>query len=68
MRSFSPIVASEQKASQQIPTLNRLLSYLRPYRREVPIAIFMVMIGAATQSLGPALIGWSIDNLISTLR
>lgn len=64
MRSFSPIVASEQKASQQIPTLNRLLSYLRPYRREVPIAIFMVMIGAATQSLGPALIGWSIDNLI----
>ncbi|NJL19948.1 MAG: ABC transporter ATP-binding protein [Leptolyngbyaceae cyanobacterium SM1_3_5] len=64
MRSFSPIVASEQKASQQISTLNRLIAYLRPYRREVPIAILMVMIGAATQSLGPALIGWSIDNLI----
>jgi ATP-binding cassette subfamily B protein len=40
------------------------LQYLRPYRKEVPFAVGLVAIGAGTQSLGPALIGWSIDNLI----
>jgi ATP-binding cassette, subfamily B, multidrug efflux pump len=64
MRSVGPIVASEQKASQQIPTLRRLLSYLRPYRKEIPLALSMVAIGAASQSVGPFLIGWSIDHLI----
>jgi ATP-binding cassette, subfamily B, multidrug efflux pump len=64
MRGFGPIVAAEQKASKQIPTLRRLLGYLRPYRQEVPFALTMVLIGAITQSIGPALIGWSIDNLI----
>jgi ATP-binding cassette, subfamily B, multidrug efflux pump len=64
MRSVGPVVAPEQKASQQIPTLRRLLSYLRPYRKEIPLALLMVAIGAASQSVGPFLIGWSIDNLI----
>jgi ATP-binding cassette, subfamily B, multidrug efflux pump len=64
MRGFGPVVAAEQKASKQIPTLRRLFGYLRPYRREVPFALTMVLIGAITQSIGPALIGWSIDNLI----
>ena len=64
MRGFGPVVAAEQKASQQVPTLQRLLGYLRPYRKEVPFALFMVAIGAVSQSIGPALIGWSIDNLI----
>src|SRR4028118_709387 len=64
MRGFGPVVAAEQKARQQVHTLQRLLGYLRPYRKEVPFALFMVAIGAASQSIGPALIGWSIDNLI----
>lgn len=64
MRSASPIVPSDQKASQQLPTLRRFLGYLRPYRKEIPFAITLVAIGAATQSVGPFLIGWSIDNLI----
>ncbi len=64
MRGSGPLVAAEQKAAKQIPTLLRLLQYLEPYRKEIPIALGLVAIGAATQSLGPFLIGWSIDHLI----
>ncbi|OKH37359.1 ABC transporter [[Phormidium ambiguum] IAM M-71] len=65
MRSPSQIVLSEQKATQQSKTLRRFLQYLRPYSKDIPVAITLVSIGAATQSIGPFLIGWSIDNLIS---
>ncbi|MEW5855946.1 MAG: ABC transporter transmembrane domain-containing protein, partial [Cyanobacteriota bacterium] len=65
MRVPGPVVASDQKASQQLSTLRRFLRYLRPYRKEIPIALTLVAIGAATQSIGPFLIGWSIDNLIA---
>ncbi|HEY9706746.1 MAG TPA: ABC transporter ATP-binding protein, partial [Oculatellaceae cyanobacterium] len=65
MRSTGYVIAPEQTASQQFPTLRRLLQYLRPYRRELPIALGLVIIGAATQAMGPLLIGWSIDHLIS---
>lgn len=65
MRSPSPIVASEQKATHQSKTLRRFLQYLKPYSKDIPIAITLVSIGAATQSVGPFLIGWSIDNLIA---
>ena len=64
MRGTEPIVASEQKATQQRSTLRRFLGYLRPYRKELPIAIALVMLGAATQVIGPFLLGWSIDHLI----
>ncbi|MBD1864709.1 MULTISPECIES: ABC transporter ATP-binding protein [Trichocoleus] len=64
MTSAGPVVAAEQKASRQLSTLQRFLQYLRPYKKEVPIALLLVAIGAATQSIGPFLIGWSIDNLI----
>ena len=65
MRSPSPIVVSEQKATHQSKTLRRFLQYLKPYSKDIPIAITLVSIGAATQSVGPFLIGWSIDNLIA---
>lgn len=65
MRGSGPVVAPEQKAAKQIPTLLRLLQYLRPYRQKIPIALGFVAIGAATQAIGPFLIGWSIDNLIA---
>ncbi|MBW4691611.1 MAG: ABC transporter ATP-binding protein/permease [Lyngbya sp. HA4199-MV5] len=64
MRGTGPIVASEQQATQQLSTLRRFLQYLRPYQKEMPIAIALVMIGAATQVIGPFLLGWSIDHLI----
>ena len=57
-------MAAEQQASRQIPTLRRLLQYLKPYGKQVPLALSLVAIGATTQALGPFLIGWSIDNLI----
>jgi ATP-binding cassette subfamily B multidrug efflux pump len=65
MRSPAPIVASEQKANQQLSTLQRFFQYFVPYKLEIPLIIFFVMVGAFSQSLGPALIGWSIDNLIA---
>ena len=58
-----PIAATE-KAHRQRSTLKRFLQYLKPYRKEVPIALGLVSIGAATQAIGPFLIGWSIDHLI----
>ncbi len=63
MTNRAPI-APEQTASQQLPTFRRFLGYLKPYRKELPIAIGAVIIGASTQAIGPFLIGWSIDNLI----
>lgn len=65
MRGSGPVVAPEQKASKQLPTLRRLLGYLKPYRKEVPIALGLVGIGAIANSVGPFLIGWSIDHLIA---
>ena len=65
MRSPSPIVASEQKATHQSKTLRRFLQYLQPYSKDIPIALTLVSLGAVTQSIGPFLIGWSIDNLIA---
>lgn len=58
------IAAPTEKAHRQRSTLQRFLQYLQPYRKEIPIALGLVSIGAATQSIGPFLIGWSIDNLI----
>jgi ATP-binding cassette subfamily B protein len=65
MRSTGPVVASELKGTQQLSTLRRFIRYLRPYRKEIPIALTLVSLGAATQSIGPFLIGWSIDHLIT---
>ncbi len=65
MRGTSPIVVSEQQATQQLSTLRRFLQYLRPYRKEIPIALTLVLIGASTQVIGPFLLGWSIDHLIA---
>jgi len=48
----------------KISTLRRFLQYFSPYRDELPVALTLVLIGAATQSVGPLLIGWAIDNLI----
>ncbi|MCW5314437.1 ATP-binding cassette domain-containing protein [Nostoc sp. KVJ3] len=64
MRGTIPVVASEENASQQLSTLRRFLQYLLLYRKEIPIALTLVFIGAVTQAIGPFFLGWSIDNLI----
>jgi ATP-binding cassette, subfamily B, multidrug efflux pump len=64
MRGTIPVVASEENASQQLSTLRRFLQYLLLYRKEIPIALTLVLIGAITQAIGPFFLGWSIDHLI----
>jgi len=63
MRGTIPVVASEQ-TSQQLSTLRRFLQYLLLYRKEIPIALTLVFLGAVTQAIGPFFLGWSIDHLI----
>ncbi|MEH1843632.1 MAG: ABC transporter ATP-binding protein [Nostoc sp.] len=65
MRGTVPVVASEEKTSQQLSTLRRFLQYVLLYRKEIPIALTLVFIGAVTQAIGPFFIGWSIDHLIA---
>jgi len=65
MTGTGSVVAPDQKVSKQLPTLRRLLQYLKPYRKELPLAFGSVVLGASTQAIGPFLIGWSIDNLIA---
>ncbi len=64
MRVNTPIATPEQKATKQLSTLFRLLRYFKPYRHQIPIALGFVLTGAATQAIGPFLIGWSIDKFI----
>jgi len=65
MRGIGPVVASEQQATQQLSTIQRFLQYFRPYRREIPTALTLVLLGATTQAIGPFFLGWSIDQLIA---
>lgn len=65
MTGTGSVVTPDQKVSKQLPTLRRLLQYLKPYRKELPLAFGSVVLGASTQAIGPFLIGWSIDNLIA---
>ena len=58
------MVSVSNHTNKKTSTLKRLLQYLIPYRKEIPAALGLVAIGGATQSIGPFLIGWSIDNLI----
>ncbi|WP_427162855.1 ABC transporter ATP-binding protein [Aliinostoc sp. HNIBRCY26] len=59
-----PVIASEPEKTQQRSTLRRFLRYFLPFRKEIPVALTFVLIGASTQALGPFLLGWSVDNLI----
>ncbi|MDZ7967777.1 MAG: ABC transporter ATP-binding protein [Nostoc sp. DedSLP03] len=65
MRGTIPVVASEENTSQQFSTLRRFLQYVLLYRKEIPIALTLVLIGAITQAVGPFFLGWSIDRLIA---
>ncbi|QMS91738.1 ABC transporter ATP-binding protein [Nostoc edaphicum CCNP1411] len=65
MRGTIPVVASEENTSQQLSTLRRFLQYVLLYRKEIPIALTLVLIGAITQAIGPFFLGWSIDRLIA---
>lgn len=55
---------SPSPAPSKTSTLWRFLRYFAPYRQELPLAFLLVVVGAATQTIGPLLIGWAIDHLI----
>lgn len=61
---ISPLIVSEQQATKQLSTLWRFLQYLRPYGKEIPIALTLVVVGASSQAIGPFLIGWAIDHMV----
>ncbi|GLR10149.1 multidrug ABC transporter permease/ATP-binding protein [Mixta theicola] len=50
------------------PTLKRLLSYGKPWRKALSLAVLMLWVAAAAEVLGPVLIGYFIDHLIARHR
>lgn len=58
-------LADQAPASNRAGVLRRLLGYLRPYAALVPIMILMLLLGAAGQALGPAVIGQAVNELMS---
>jgi len=65
MRIPDTLIEADENPQAQLSTLRRFLGYLQPYRREIPIALSLVFIGASTQAIGPLLLGWSVDHLIA---
>lgn len=58
----------EQKVSKiqkMWPTLKRLLSYGKPYRKPLSIAVLMLWIAAAAEVTGPILISFFIDHYVA---
>ena len=47
------------------PTLKRLLSYGKPWRKSLGIAVVLLWIAAAAEVLGPILISYFIDNMVA---
>lgn len=64
MRGGTPLVDTEHRATKQLSTLFRLFAYFKPYQKQIPIALGFVLYGAATQAIGPFLIGQSVDRLL----
>lgn len=56
--------APQERAANSSVVLRRLLGYLKPFRRELLFVLVLVLISAASQALGPYLIGRAIDGAI----
>ena len=61
--SNSPLNSLPQ-SSPKSGTFRRFLGYLRPYRRELPIAVGFICLSAISQAFAPYIIGWIIDHVI----
>ena len=65
MRSIESIARTpREKAENKGATARRLLGELRPYGRQLVLALVLVVLGAAAQAGGPYLIGHAIDRSI----
>src|SRR3954469_18507705 len=63
MRSIESIAGtSRERAENTGATTRRLLGELRPYSRQLVLALALVMLGAGAQAGGPWLIGRAIDQ------
>ncbi|PKH21362.1 multidrug ABC transporter permease/ATP-binding protein [Enterobacterales bacterium CwR94] len=47
------------------PTLKRLLSYGKPWKKSLSLAVVLLWIAAAAEVMGPILISYFIDNLVA---
>jgi ABC-type multidrug transport system fused ATPase/permease subunit len=54
----------QERAKRGNLVLRRLLAYLQPYWKELVVVLVLTLISAATQALGPYLIGRAIDGAI----
>ncbi len=55
----------QEQAEQRGAVARRLLGYLRPYWQQLLVILVLVVIAAASQALGPLLIGVAIDGAIA---
>src|ERR671914_2209074 len=63
MRSIQSIArVPRERAENRVATARRLLSELRPYGRQLVLALVLVVLGALSQAGGPWLIGRAIDR------
>jgi ATP-binding cassette subfamily B multidrug efflux pump len=54
----------QERATRGNLVLRRLLTYLQPYWKQLLVVLALTLIGAATQAIGPYLIGRAIDGAI----
>ncbi|MDW8395997.1 MAG: ABC transporter ATP-binding protein [Anaerolineae bacterium] len=54
----------EERARNRAATARRLLAYVAPYKREVALALALVILASVTQALGPAIIGYAVDQFV----
>ena len=47
------------------PTIRRLLSYGKPWRKSLGLAVLMLWLAAAAEVLGPVLISYFIDQMVA---
>jgi len=55
---------SEEKAKNRGKVLGRLIRLLKPYYKMLFIAFLLILVSAATQGIGPYLIGLAVDRFI----
>ncbi|QKQ74632.1 ABC transporter ATP-binding protein [Nostoc sp. TCL240-02] len=58
------IFESVSQVNAPLPVIRRFSQYFRPYIKEIPIILGIIIISSITQTIAPLLTGWSIDNLI----
>lgn len=53
------------KTTRLWPTIRRLLSYGKPWRKSLGLAVLMLWLAAAAEVLGPVLISYFIDQMVA---